>query len=118
MICRIWHGWTTPENADPYEQLLRSEIFAGIASRRIPGFLGIDLVRRPLETSVEFVTITGSVSGLENLVFASAGVLLSGTTFCTARVTFTSMRSRRISALGPTATAGRITGGIWVRTPA
>ena len=57
MICRIWHGWTTPENADPYEQLLRSEIFAGIASRRIPGFLGIDLVRRPLETSVEFVTI-------------------------------------------------------------
>jgi heme-degrading monooxygenase HmoA len=57
MICRIWHGWTTPENADPYEQLLRSEIFAGIANRRIPGFLGIDLVRRPLETSVEFVTI-------------------------------------------------------------
>jgi hypothetical protein len=81
MICRIWHGWTTPENADPYEQLLRSEIFAGIASRRIPGFLGIDLVRRPLETSVEFVTITGSVSGLENLVFASAAVLLSGTIF-------------------------------------
>jgi len=57
MICRIWHGWTTPENADPYEQLLRAEIFAGIADRRIPGFLGIDLVRRSLETSVEFVTI-------------------------------------------------------------
>jgi heme-degrading monooxygenase HmoA len=57
MICRIWHGWTTPENADPYEQLLRSEIFAGIADRRIPGFRGIDLVRRSLETSVEFVTI-------------------------------------------------------------
>ena len=57
MMCRIWHGWTTPENADPYEKLLRSEIFAGIADRRIPGFLGIDLVRRPLETSVEFVTI-------------------------------------------------------------
>jgi heme-degrading monooxygenase HmoA len=57
MICRIWHGWTTPENADAYEQLLRSEIFAGIADRRIPGFLGIDLVRRSLETSVEFVTI-------------------------------------------------------------
>jgi len=42
----------------------------------------------------------------------------TGTTFCTARVTFTSMRSRRISALGPTATAGRVTGGIWVRTQA
>jgi hypothetical protein len=57
MICRVWHGWTTPENADPYEQLLRSEIFAGIAGRRIPGFLGIDLARRPIGASVEFVTI-------------------------------------------------------------
>jgi hypothetical protein len=27
MICRIWHGWTTPLNADAYERLLRSEIF-------------------------------------------------------------------------------------------
>jgi hypothetical protein len=27
MICRIWHGWTTPQNADGYEALLRSEIF-------------------------------------------------------------------------------------------
>ena len=26
MISRIWHGWTTPENADAYEQLLRHEI--------------------------------------------------------------------------------------------
>jgi hypothetical protein len=49
MISRIWHGWTVPENADPSEQLLRSEIFSGIADRRIPGFLGIDLVRRSLE---------------------------------------------------------------------
>jgi len=46
MISRIWHGWTTPENADAYERLLRSEIFAGIAARRIEGFLGIDLLRR------------------------------------------------------------------------
>ena len=57
MISRIWHGWTTPENADPYERLLRSEIFAGIIGRNIDGFLGIDLLRRPLEASVEFVTI-------------------------------------------------------------
>ena len=57
MISRIWRSWTTPETADAYEQLLRSEIFAGITDRRISGFLGIDLVRRSLETSVEFVTI-------------------------------------------------------------
>jgi len=57
MICRIWHGWTKPENADAYERLLRSEIFEGISARRMVGFRGIDLLRRPLATSVEFVTI-------------------------------------------------------------
>ncbi|HEV8448742.1 MAG TPA: hypothetical protein VGQ44_18050 [Gemmatimonadaceae bacterium] len=57
MICRIWHGWTTPANADKYETLLRSEIFAGIQGRKIPGFLEIDLLRREHETETEFVTI-------------------------------------------------------------
>jgi len=57
MICRVWHGWTTPANADPYEQLLRSEIFAGIVARKITGFRGIDLLRRSLSDSVEFTTI-------------------------------------------------------------
>jgi heme-degrading monooxygenase HmoA len=57
MICRIWHGWTSPGNADAYEQLLRSEIFQGIASRKIPGYLGIELLRRPSADSVEFVTL-------------------------------------------------------------
>jgi hypothetical protein len=33
MICRLWHGWTTPANADAYEKLLREEVFVGIASR-------------------------------------------------------------------------------------
>jgi antibiotic biosynthesis monooxygenase (ABM) superfamily enzyme len=57
VITRIWHGWTTPEHAPAYEHLLRSEIFAGIASRRIPGFRGIDLLQRSLGDEVEFVTI-------------------------------------------------------------
>ena len=57
MICRVWHGWTTPADADPYERLLRSEIFAGIVARNIAGFRGIDLLRRPLTDSVEFTTI-------------------------------------------------------------
>jgi heme-degrading monooxygenase HmoA len=57
MICRIWHGWTTPANADTYEHLLRSEIFHGIAEREIPGYRGIELLRRPDETLVEFVTL-------------------------------------------------------------
>jgi antibiotic biosynthesis monooxygenase (ABM) superfamily enzyme len=58
VICRIWHGSTAPEKADEYENLLRSEIFAGIAARRIPGYRGIDLLRRECGGAVvEFVTV-------------------------------------------------------------
>jgi heme-degrading monooxygenase HmoA len=57
MISRIWHGWTTPGNADSYEELLRHEIFQGIAGRAIPGFRGIDLLRHDGPVEVEFVTI-------------------------------------------------------------
>jgi heme-degrading monooxygenase HmoA len=56
MISRLWHGWTTPENADAYEQLLRSEILPGI--RRVEGFLGAYVLRRDVEAGVEFVTMT------------------------------------------------------------
>lgn len=57
MIARIWHGWTTRENADVYEALLRHEIFIGIQDRQIAGFREIQLLRRSLETEVEFTTI-------------------------------------------------------------
>ncbi len=57
MIFRIWHGWTSLRNADAYERLLKTEIFAGIASREIAGFHGIKLLRRDLGREVEFVTI-------------------------------------------------------------
>jgi heme-degrading monooxygenase HmoA len=57
MICRIWHGWTLPANADSYERLLRSEIFHGIAARGIRGYQGIELLRRPTADAVEFVTL-------------------------------------------------------------
>jgi heme-degrading monooxygenase HmoA len=57
MISRIWHGWTVPANADAYESLLKSEIFVGIGNRQIPGYRGIDLLRRELQGEVEFVTI-------------------------------------------------------------
>ena len=57
MISRLWHGWTTRENADAYEALLRHEIFLGIRSRRLDGFRGIHLLRRDAGPEVEFVTI-------------------------------------------------------------
>ena len=57
MVGRIWHGWTTPENADTYEKLLQTEIFPGIASKNVSGYRGIQLFRRPLGDEVEFITI-------------------------------------------------------------
>ena len=57
MISRIWHGWTTPENAHNYEILLKDEIFLGIHDRHIHGFKGIKLLRRDVRDEVEFITI-------------------------------------------------------------
>ena len=57
MVTRIWHGWTIRAKADAYEHLLRTEIFGGILSRAIPGFRGIDLLRREHDGEVEFVTL-------------------------------------------------------------
>jgi heme-degrading monooxygenase HmoA len=57
MISRIWHGYTTPNNADAYEELLKSEIFVGIGERQIEGYRGIQLLRRSLGDEVEFITV-------------------------------------------------------------
>ncbi len=57
MISRIWHGYTTPENADIYEGLLKEEIFVGIKGRNIQGFREIQLFRRNLGDEVEFITV-------------------------------------------------------------
>jgi hypothetical protein len=35
MIARLWKGWTTPENADTYEKLLRETVLPGL--RQIAG---------------------------------------------------------------------------------
>src|SRR5688572_18550163 len=56
MICRIWHGWTTPPNADRYEAMLRADLLPGI--NRIKGYEGAYLLRRDQAREVEFVTIT------------------------------------------------------------
>jgi hypothetical protein len=57
MICRTWRGWTTLDNADKYEELLRTTIFPGILMRSIPDFDAIELGRRALGEQVEFLTI-------------------------------------------------------------
>ncbi|WP_424015404.1 antibiotic biosynthesis monooxygenase [Halorubrum xinjiangense] len=58
MIDRIWHGWTTPEDADEYERLLREEILPSFADADNDGYRGARLLRRePDGEEVEFVTI-------------------------------------------------------------
>jgi antibiotic biosynthesis monooxygenase (ABM) superfamily enzyme len=57
MIARIWHGWTKPENAKAYEEMLRDEIFPSIAARKIPGYRGAELFIHEGDTEAEFVTL-------------------------------------------------------------
>lgn len=57
MIARLWHGWTSPENADAYELLLKTEIFPGVSAKGVQGYRGIELLRRPVGAEVEFVTM-------------------------------------------------------------
>ena len=57
MICRLWRGWTTKENADLYERIVRSEVIPGIEARHIAGFRHIDLMKRELDEEVEFQTL-------------------------------------------------------------
>ena len=57
MICRVWRGSTTPENAEAYESVVRGQVIPGIEAMRIPGSRHIDLMRRDLDGEVEFLTI-------------------------------------------------------------
>ena len=57
MICRLWRGRTTPDNADAYERIVRREVIPGIEARRIPGFRHIDLMHREIGGEIEFMTL-------------------------------------------------------------
>ena len=57
MILRLWRGWTNAENADRYEELIRATIFPGILAKAIAGLVGLELLRRPCEAEVEFMTL-------------------------------------------------------------
>ncbi|HXD77742.1 MAG TPA: hypothetical protein VN616_08030 [Puia sp.] len=72
MILRIWHGYTTPENADPYEQLLKTRIFPHIAEKKVPGYRQIQLLKRPLGNEVEFITVMTFESLNDVIAFAGA----------------------------------------------
>jgi hypothetical protein len=57
MICRVWRGWTTPDNADAYERLVHGEVIRDIEAQRIRGFSHIDLMKRSAGDEIEFQTL-------------------------------------------------------------
>ncbi|MFT5433727.1 MAG: heme-degrading monooxygenase HmoA [Myxococcota bacterium] len=60
MIARVWHGWTTPADANRYEELLTGTVLPDIAALGMSGYLGADLMRQLPKTDateVEFLTV-------------------------------------------------------------
>ncbi len=66
-IKRIWHGWTTPGNADAYESIVQNEVFSSIEAKNISGYRGIELLRRDLDDEVEFITIM-TFDSIQNVI--------------------------------------------------
>ncbi len=70
MIARIWHGYTTVENANRYEAVKKREMLPGISTVR--GYVGSYLLRRSKGGEVEFVVIMlwASLDAIRNFVGA------------------------------------------------
>jgi len=66
-VKRIWHGWTTLDNADAYRSVLNEIVFPSIEAKRIPGYIGIELLVRFHETEVEFITLM-TFDSLQNVI--------------------------------------------------
>jgi heme-degrading monooxygenase HmoA len=55
MIARLWKGWTTLENADAYEQLLREKVLPDL--QHIDGYRGGYVMRQDGGDEVEFAVL-------------------------------------------------------------
>ena len=56
-IKRVWHGWTTKGDAECYQKILLETVIPGIEAKKMPGYLGIEVLREEQEEEVEFVTM-------------------------------------------------------------
>lgn len=57
MITRIWHGWSSPENADEYELLVKKEVFSKIEEMNIEGYRGMQFLRKTNGNEVAFISM-------------------------------------------------------------
>lgn len=55
MIARVWRGWTSPQQADAYEEFLREKVIPGI--RKIKGHQAAYVLRLGGPEEVEFMVI-------------------------------------------------------------
>jgi len=55
MIARLWHGFTTRENASKYEAMLKPDVLPGLD--KVTGYKGSYLLRRDHGNEIEFVTM-------------------------------------------------------------
>ncbi|GAB5454770.1 MAG: antibiotic biosynthesis monooxygenase [Henriciella sp.] len=67
MIKRIWRGWTTPENAEAYQDLLLNEVIPSIGAQMISGYLSTEVLREDLDREIEFSTVM-SFESLESVI--------------------------------------------------
>ena len=56
MIGRLWHGWTTPDDASRYEEHLRRETFPSLHG--IEGYVDGYVLRRDSGDRVDFAVLT------------------------------------------------------------
>ena len=66
-IKRVWHGWTTKENAERYQTILKEQVLPGIEVKNIPGYKKIEVLRIEQQDEVEFVTIM-TFESLQNVI--------------------------------------------------
>jgi hypothetical protein len=55
MIVRHWRGWTRPENADGYENLLKEKVLPGL--KAIEGYQGGYILRHDGADETEFLVL-------------------------------------------------------------
>ena len=55
MIARHWRGWTTAENADAYESILKAKVLPGL--RQIEGYRGGYVLRKDYPPETEFIVV-------------------------------------------------------------
>jgi len=57
MVARIWRGYTSFENADAYENFLKTEFMPSVEAKKIPGYKRFELMRKNGSEEISFITI-------------------------------------------------------------